>query len=310
VSDDLRAGTRAPRTLLELLIKQGEATYEEQAAAFEKAARELGEPATMSVRHLQRLAAGQRTGHATPTTRRVLRQLYGHGIDELLGPPPANGSPVLAVVPELRPAAPTLPASLDLPPDEATEVAALAGHLVDLSVTIDLQIAVDGLCSVTYRYRALNLTDRPLHRTPRDLWFQHSRGKLELFALRESTTRNAIQRLHTADNVAKFACQLSPPIQPGETASFGYRCSGAEFRGDWYWRQQFARYTRAYTLNVRHEGIKEVAGITATEELPDGTETLAQESISWDYDGDDVIMKLTRHSLEPNQYATLRWEHV
>ncbi|MDN5859345.1 MAG: hypothetical protein L0H84_12055, partial [Pseudonocardia sp.] len=44
VPDDLRAGTRAPRTLLELLIKQREATYEEQAAAFEKAARELGEP--------------------------------------------------------------------------------------------------------------------------------------------------------------------------------------------------------------------------------------------------------------------------
>ena len=199
---------------------------------------------------------------------------------------------------------------LRLPPDEVTEIAALAGNLVDLSLTIDLQIAADGLCSVTYRYHSLNLTDRPVSRAPRDLWFQHSRGKLELTALRDGTTKNALQRLHTADNVAKFACQLSPPIQPGESATFGYTCSGAEFREDWYWRQAFARYARAYTLNVRHEGLKEVAGITATEELPDGTETLAQESISWDYDGDDVIITFTRDHLEPNQYATLRWEHV
>lgn len=199
---------------------------------------------------------------------------------------------------------------LRLPPDEVTEIAALAGNLVDLSLTIDLHIADDGLCSVTYRYHSLNLTDRAFSRAPRDIWFQHSRGKLELAALREGTTKNALQRLHTADNMAKFACQLSPSVQPGGAVTFGYTCSGAEFQGDWYWRQAFARYTRAYTLHVRHEGLKEVAGITATEELPDGTETLAQESISWDYDGDDVIMTFTRDHLEPNQYATLRWEHV
>jgi hypothetical protein len=197
---------------------------------------------------------------------------------------------------------------LRLPPDEAAEIAALAGNLVDLMLSIDLLIQADGICSVTYRYHSLNLTERPVHRAPRDLWFQHSRSKLELVALREGPTRNAIQRLHTADNIAKFACQLSPPIQPGETATFGYTCSGAEFRQDFYWRQAFARYTRQYTLRVRHEGLKECMGITATEELPDGTETMAQESVSWDYDGDDVVMTFTRDHLQPNQYATLRWE--
>ena len=199
---------------------------------------------------------------------------------------------------------------LRLPPEEVFEIAALAGNLVDLSLSIDLVIAADGVCSVTYRYQSLNLTDRPVMRAPRDLWFQHSRGKLELTALREGTTKNVLQRLHTADNMAKFACQLSPAIQPGESATFGYTCSGAEFRGDWYWRQAFARYTRAYTLHVRHEGVKDVAGITATEELPDGSETLASESVAWDYDGDDLIMTFTRDHLEPNQYATLRWEHM
>jgi hypothetical protein len=196
------------------------------------------------------------------------------------------------------------------PPDEIAEVASLAGHIMDLSLTIDLHITADGLCSVTYRYHSLNLTDKPVHRAPRDLWFQHSRGKLALSALREGPTKNVIQRLHTADNMAKFACQLSPAIEPGESSTFGYTCSGAEFRQDFYWRQAIARYTREFTLRVRHEGLRECAGITATEELPDGTETLAQESVSWDYDGDDLIMTFTRDHLQPNQYATLRWEPV
>lgn len=128
--------------------------------------------------------------------------------------------------------------------------------------------------------------------------------------LREGPTRNAIQRLHTADNIAKFACQLSPPIQPGEAATFGYRCSGAEFLEDYYWRQAFARYARQYTLNVRHRGLKDLAGVTAGEELPDGTEHLAGQSVQWDYDGDDVVMTFTRDHLQPNQYATLRWERA
>lgn len=65
-----RGGMRAPRTLLEKLIKERDETYEERAQAFERLSRELGETATMSVRHLQRLAAGERSAmHATPTTR-------------------------------------------------------------------------------------------------------------------------------------------------------------------------------------------------------------------------------------------------
>lgn len=90
---------RPPRTLLEKLIKERDETYAEQAKAFERLSRELGENATMSVRHLQRLAAGERgTTHATPTTRRVMRQLYGHSLGELLGPPVETGAPQLATV--------------------------------------------------------------------------------------------------------------------------------------------------------------------------------------------------------------------
>lgn len=97
--NDRQAPFRAPRTLLEKLIKEREATYEEQAHAFETLARQLDEPATMSVRHLQRLAAGQRTAtHATPSTRRVMRQLYGRGLDELLAPLAVAEAPAVVAV--------------------------------------------------------------------------------------------------------------------------------------------------------------------------------------------------------------------
>lgn len=92
-------GVRAPRTLLEKLIKERDETYEEQVKAFERLSRELGENATMSVRHLQRLAAGERSAtHATPTTRRVMCQLYGHSLGDLLAPPGGTSAPVLATV--------------------------------------------------------------------------------------------------------------------------------------------------------------------------------------------------------------------
>lgn len=96
---DGRGDVRAPRTLLEKLIKERDETYEEQVRAFERLARQLGESATMSVRHLQRLASGERSAtHATPTTRRVMRQLYGHGLDDLLAPPTETAAPHLADV--------------------------------------------------------------------------------------------------------------------------------------------------------------------------------------------------------------------
>lgn len=78
------------RTLLELLIRQGDATYEEQVRAFDRLAREHDEPATITVRHLQRLAAGQRSGErANPSTRRVMQRLFGRSLDDLLRPPTA-----------------------------------------------------------------------------------------------------------------------------------------------------------------------------------------------------------------------------
>lgn len=89
-----RVARKPPRTLLEQLIRAREATYEETARAFEAQAREMGEPATLTVRHLQRLASGERAGdRANPSTRRVMRELFGHSLEVLLGPP---GNPATA----------------------------------------------------------------------------------------------------------------------------------------------------------------------------------------------------------------------
>ncbi len=76
-----RAAT--PRTVLEQMLWKQDRTYEELACDFDGLARQMGERATMSARHLRRLASGQRSG-TTPVTRRVLQQMFGLPTGELL----------------------------------------------------------------------------------------------------------------------------------------------------------------------------------------------------------------------------------
>ncbi|WP_030398442.1 hypothetical protein [Kitasatospora purpeofusca] len=78
------AGTaHEPRTVLEFLIRQRNRTYEELSSDFDALARSLKEDATLSPRHLRRLAAGERSG-TTPVTRRVLQAMFSKPIEELL----------------------------------------------------------------------------------------------------------------------------------------------------------------------------------------------------------------------------------
>ncbi|MEV0821082.1 hypothetical protein [Nonomuraea rubra] len=81
MSSDRRG--REPRTVLEFLIWQQDRTYDELVSEFDRKARELGENATISARHLRRLASGERDG-TTPVTRRVLQQVFGQPVDQLL----------------------------------------------------------------------------------------------------------------------------------------------------------------------------------------------------------------------------------
>ncbi|MFI0454153.1 hypothetical protein [Actinomadura sp. 6N118] len=76
----------APRTVLEFLVRESDHTYGELSSQFNSLAKTLGVKATISDRHLRRLASGQNTGEQHPATRRVLQRMFGRQIDELLSP--------------------------------------------------------------------------------------------------------------------------------------------------------------------------------------------------------------------------------
>jgi tetratricopeptide (TPR) repeat protein len=83
---------RQPRTLLEAKIRERQQTYEEFVEYAERFARDHREVGTLSLRHLQRLAAGRRSqdrplGPVQPSTARLLERIFGLPIAELLGPP-------------------------------------------------------------------------------------------------------------------------------------------------------------------------------------------------------------------------------
>ena len=77
--------TEEPRTVLEQLLREQDRTYEEIVQLFEMTAFQLGEKCTITVRHLRRLARGERSG-TTPVTRRVLQAMFDRRIEELLQP--------------------------------------------------------------------------------------------------------------------------------------------------------------------------------------------------------------------------------
>lgn len=74
-----------PRTVLEYLVWQRDRTYEELTSDFHLMAGEMNERATLSPRHLRRLASGERSG-TTPVTRRVLQRMFGQPVEQLLRP--------------------------------------------------------------------------------------------------------------------------------------------------------------------------------------------------------------------------------
>jgi hypothetical protein len=97
-----------PRTELERLIRERRQTLEEFGQKAERYAVTHGLRATLSPRHLQRLASGQRAdgrplGPVRPATRRLLEEMLGRPIAELLGPPrEASQSDLTETATELR----------------------------------------------------------------------------------------------------------------------------------------------------------------------------------------------------------------
>lgn len=192
---------------------------------------------------------------------------------------------------------------------EVLQLGALAGQIVDLDYTLRIDIDRDGLAIVRAHQELLNLTARPVARFVRDFWFEHTRSAPTPSPLPRDDGRHlAIQRMHEAPSLTKFACQLSPAVQPGESAVIGYSCSGGQFVDQHYWRQSVPRFTRRFNLTVRHAGVRPLIQCTAVEEAADGSEVSATEALVWGYEGDDVSITLTRDYLRPNDSVTLRWE--
>jgi hypothetical protein len=201
-----------------------------------------------------------------------------------------------------------LQASKRLSDADVQILAGLAGNLVELSLDTEITIAKDGWASVVIWHEFLNLTRSAVSRIPREMWFENTReDRLPIRALDSGTGRVMIQRLHDADNFAKFACQLAPAIRPGQSARVGYRCEGVRFVDDHYWRQSVPRYTRRLTIAISHE-IGPLLQCSAVEELADGTEQLVTDQIMWDESDDGVTMSIARDFLQPGQALTLRWE--
>ena len=124
-----KLGGMSPRTQLEYLLWQRDQTYEEVVAEFAKLARALGEPATLTSRHLRRLASGERNG-VTPVTRRVLQTMFSRPAEDLLAPYGHSGdlAPVTRGLVMPMPTATTPEEMLILAAQRARKFALLAGQ--------------------------------------------------------------------------------------------------------------------------------------------------------------------------------------
>jgi hypothetical protein len=197
---------------------------------------------------------------------------------------------------------------LRLPDADITRLAKLAGHIVELDVTCSIDIDDAGWSTVTYSHQLLNLTNRPVKRLMTELWFENTDGPLAIEPSPSNERKIAIQRTHDMNNLSKFACHISPPIECGEVATISYVCRGGQFVHDHYWRQALRRYTRHLTLNIRHRAVHMLLNCTAIEEQADGSEVSATEDLVCTDDAGDALITVTRNYLQPSQAVTLRWE--
>lgn len=189
---------------------------------------------------------------------------------------------------------------------EIAQLASLAGHLVDLEMECSIDIAPDGSSAVTYRFVLLNLTGAPVKRLLREQWFENTDGiRIEP---RESSDRKvSIQRRHDIGNMVKFACALSPPIEPGEVGVVSYTSHGGSFLHDHYWQQWTPRHTRHFTLAIRHSGVETLRECTAVEDQPDGSQVSALDDLFCAEEDGAALITVTRDYLQPGQSVTVRW---
>jgi hypothetical protein len=304
--------TNPPVRLRVLLLERHWQTHRTFNAEYDKAARKV-DPALVgkgpSRAQLHRWASGDVKGLPYSDHCRVLEKMFlGWTAEQLF-----------QHVNEDHAESSTSPAATEQdhnasPVDQAEGVepgpwgSRIRGSLVELSIRLEIDIAPDGWAFLVYHHELLNLSEQPITRIARELWFENTRGPLTITPTADCERHLMIQRVHDTVNLSKFACQISPPLQPGESAVVGFTCEGGQFVEDHYWRQAIQRPVRRYELRVRHRGVRQLIRCTATEEQPNGAENSADADLVWDFDGEDAVMKLTREHLFPNQAVTLRWD--
>jgi hypothetical protein len=191
---------------------------------------------------------------------------------------------------------------------EMTELAKLAGHLVDLEMDCTIDIDDTGESTITYRFHMINLTDKPIKRMTREQWFENTAGRLCIEPHASSDRQVRIQRVHDTANMSKFDCVFTPALEPAEVATIAYTTKGGQFLHDHYWRQTAPRYTRRLTLTVRHHAVEMLLNCTAIVDDHDGAQHSAIDDLVCLCEDGDATMTLTRDYLQPNDAVTIRWE--
>lgn len=305
--------TTPPVRLRVLLRERHWQTYRTFSAEYDKAAKQVDASligAGPSRAQLHRWTSGEVKGLPYPDHCRVLEKMFpGWSAEQLFEPVTDDQAVPVASVPAPVPNGDDAVVS-DRPAvaDSGSWGTSIAGNIVELSIRLDIDIDADGWSRLVYHHELLNLSDKPLTRIARELWFENTNGPLTITPTPDCERRLMIQRVHDTANLSKFACQISPPLQTGESAIVGFTCEGGQFVDDHYWRQAITRHVRHYAIRVRQQGAGQLVRCTAIEEHPDGAENSADADLVWDYDGDDVIISLTREHLRPSQAVTLRWD--
>jgi hypothetical protein len=193
-------------------------------------------------------------------------------------------------------------------PSVSAPSAPTTGEVVETRLSVDLDIAADGTSLITYSHTLDNRTQTPYTRFTRELWFAIADGPLQVTPVPGEDRNVLIHRTHETPAHLAYACQVSPALQPGETATVAYTCTGGVFGAEHYWRQAIVSHVEDYEIRVRLRGVDQLTACTAIEERADGSEVSATETLVWRRDGDDLVIELTRKGLEPNQFVTLRWD--
>lgn len=206
--------------------------------------------------------------------------------------------------------APDLSVTHDDPP---TDVHRPVGELIDRRLSLDIDVAPDGAVTLNYRQELFNDSDVPFTRLIRELWFEHASGPLLIEAVPadqdDENARNLmIKKVHQSRLNAHYTCQVLPAVQPGESATIAYTCTGGQFVDEFYWRQSVLVPTDELRIRLTHRGIRQLTECAAVEERADGSELSVADSIAWKRTDDAVVVELVRKDLAVNQALLLRWD--